>query len=137
VDDLGHLLRLKQMIDAAAIRQATQESGQPLVLVFNRLLGSVRDLALKLGVEDEIDDYFHPLQEPPALEPGRPGTVRAWEAAGRAQAAAVEASLMLAMLGGWVDGLISEQTLDARIRAEAEARAEAEKKPPFGFSPEM
>ena len=43
---------------------------------------------------------------------------------------------MLAQLAGWVDGLIQERTLQARIAADAEARVRAEKKPPLGFGPQ-
>ena len=131
--DLGQLLRLKQTIDAAAAVQATPESADALVGSYNRLLANVRQLAVDASLETEFDGLFTPVAASAPLSPGLVGRSMLQNRSA-AEVAAASASAMLAQLAGWVDGLIAEQTLEARIKAEAQARVAAEQKPPTGFA---
>lgn len=130
--DLGQLLRLKQMIDAVAGVAPNVTSASTLVDGYNKLRASVQETAVGLRLEEEFTSHFAPLDSPPTYDPGLAGRL-AVRSAQSAEEAAVRASAMLQQLAGWVDGLVAERTLDARIKAEAEARVAAETTNPIGF----
>jgi len=72
----------------------------------------------------EFDRLFPTVDAPPPYSPALPESTRA-----KLAAAANEAQLGLAKLHGWIQGLIDEQTLDERMRVEAEEKAKLEGRP--------
>jgi hypothetical protein len=125
--DLGKLLRLKQTADAAAQVAPTPRSASVLQESYNRVRTAAGALASELGLDEEFNTLFRELgfivHEPRGLADSMERQNNEEN-----QVAAETASSMLAQLAGWIDGLIAEQTLEARIRAEAEARAQQESK---------
>lgn len=74
----------------------------------------------------ELDAVKAPPDHP------RPSLHFVWEQ--EAKVAAQRAAILLKALAGWIDGMIAEQTLEARIQAEAAERVRKERRPPTGFS---
>ena len=65
---------------------------------------------------DEGVRLFPDMQEPPEFNPNFPSEIFHMETA------ASEAQTKIRMLGGWIQGLINELTLDRRLRMEAEEK---------------
>lgn len=104
--DVGVLLRLKGMCEAA-LDAPTKATGQAVAASYVRIRAEVGEA---IGGEhtEELDRLF-----PKELETaGRPWGIQA-----------EEAKTLFGQLAGWISGLIEEQLLDRRIRAEAEAKA--------------
>jgi hypothetical protein len=133
MSELGQLLRLKQMIDAAAGVKPTVHTAKELVDSYNHLHANVMVLASELGIGDEFRNFFAGMETPPEFNPVLAAR-SATKNAAALETAGAAASVRLAELGGWIDGLVAEQTLNARIKADAEARVAAEQKPPLGFT---
>jgi hypothetical protein len=130
--DLGHLLRLKGSIEAAASSVKPDGSGAPaLTESYMRLRSQVQQLIGESSLSGEFESTFPVIEivDKPMDHP---------RAAARAvmvhEAAAQEAKGLLGQLAGWLDGLIAEQTLEQRLRFEAEARVKEERRKPPGFT---
>jgi len=121
--DLGRLLRVRAMVTAAQV-EATDKAGLALVRAYTGLVAEM-NLVLSEGTEELREEFariFTPIQEPAPLN-ARMMAVQA-----------TEAFVKLRQIGGWIQGLIDELTLDERLRLEAEAKVKAENQPPTGFS---
>jgi len=121
--EVGRLLRVHAMVSAAQV-EATGASGIALVRAYTGLVAEMNSVlsAGTEGLREEFARLFTPIEEPPALN-------ARWNAV-----AATEALVKLRQIGGWIQGLIDELTLEERLRLEAEARVKAENQPPTGFS---
>jgi len=86
-------------------------------------------LEVRPDLRDEFTRLFPELPEPPDYDPNEV-FFKLERTEGELTQATADALLNLRLLGGWIQGLIDEQTLERRIRAEAEERA---KRPPTGF----
>lgn len=118
------------MVEAAQI-EATHESVGALVKAYSSLRDEMLLLLKDAGLNDLCEEFarLFPVILMPAQE-----VIAAWpntflEAAARA----TEAQLGLRKMGGWIQGLIDEQTLEMRLRLEAEEKAKRESKPATGF----
>jgi hypothetical protein len=76
-----------------------------------------------------LSGFFSRSTTPPPFSP-----VLAVESQVRLATAAEEALMRLRLVGGWVEGLIREATLEQTMRVEAEAKARLAAKPSTGFS---
>jgi len=121
--DLGRLLRLRAMLSAAQI-EPTADAGRALVRAYNNLVIEGSGVLTRASAElkQDYERLFPPLEEPDDH----------LNATRMAQGAA-EASLKIRLLGGWVQGLIDELTMDQRMRMEAVEMAKVGTKPPTGF----
>lgn len=114
------------MDEASAATTPGRDAAHALVESYRR----VRELVLALLAErayekDEFSAAFPPLSTQPLSETERaPGPQAAIQAAATRSGAAVQASLLLRQLGGWLDGLFQSATLERRMRYEAEAVAQ-------------
>src|SRR5579875_381755 len=128
--DTGRLLRLRAMVTAAAQTEATHLAAKALVNAYRSLCGEMLfvlegdELA---GLNGEFRRLFPPLPEPPQVFTAVPDTVA------QVAAVAAEAQMGLRRMEGWIQGLIDEQTLELRLRLEAEEKAKLEAKPKTGF----
>lgn len=129
--ELGKLLRMRNMVTAAAQVEATHDSARALVRAY---LG-LRDEMLVVLEGESLDDLreeferlFSPIEEPREVNVAIHHTITA------AAALAAEAQVGLRRMEGWIQGLIDEQTLEQRLRMEAEEKAKLESKRPTGFA---
>jgi hypothetical protein len=128
--DLGQLLRLRAMTTKVLQTQVTEHAGIALVHAYNGLreemLGIHRQGLAEL--REEFARLLPSLDEPPAYDPSyrmpQPEFL----------VAATEAMVKLGQLEGWIQGLIDEQTLEERMRLEAEAKAKLATRPSTGFA---
>jgi len=129
---IGKLLRLQGMVNAAAQTEAAADSAAALVRAYN---GLREELLTSLESDEtfELREEFERLF-PEIDEPGELSPALLIESSARLGAAAYEGRTRLAQLGGWIQGLINEVTLEERMRLEAEALAREKAKPPTGFS---
>ena len=125
--DLGRLLRLKGTVESAVSGVEIDWMAAPgLTESYNRILDEVRglvegtSLAEELERFPEIENYRERGPSPRAVAEGG--------------SAAKRAASMLGQLAGWLDGLIQEQTLDQRLKYEAEERVKLERRKRPGFS---
>jgi hypothetical protein len=122
--DLGRLLRVQAMVTEAAQTQATMNAAVALVRAYMGLRNEVLLITeaedLK-ELRDECERLFPVLGEPPRV-------------AHQLDTGAAEALLNLRKLGGWIQGLINELTLEQRMRMEAEERAKLQDRPSTGFA---
>jgi hypothetical protein len=124
--EIGRLLRIHAMLTEAAQTEATKRSVIALVRAYNSLRSEMLnalagdDLA---ELRQECERLFVELTEPPMIDWMREETAN-------------EALLNLRKLAGWIQGLIDEQTLETRLRMEAEERVKKERRPPTGFAAE-
>jgi hypothetical protein len=128
---VGKLLRLQGMVTAAASTEAARDSAAALVHAYNGLQDELRaslESDETMDLAEEFDRLFPPLAEPGEFSP-----VLAVESHARLAAAAEEGRTRLVQMGGWIQGLIEEITLQERMRLEAEAKAREQAKPRTGF----
>jgi hypothetical protein len=129
---VGKLLRLQGMVNAAAQTEATRDSATALVRAYMRLREEIH-VAVESDQTAELQMEFERLF-PPLEEPGSFSPALAVESHTRLAAAAEEGRIHLSQLGGWIQGLIEERTLQERMRLDAEARAREAAKPKPGFT---
>lgn len=124
--DLGRLLRLRSAIEGAAGAEKVEPADAPsLTGGYNRLRGQVQELVAGGELEAEFNSMFPEVAEfQGGSGPGPRGLID-WHT--KATTAGVGAKRLLEQLGGWVDGLIQEQTLSERIQAEAAERVKQQK----------
>ncbi len=129
--DLGKLLRMQEMVTRAAQTEAVRDSAAALVHAYSGLRGEMLGVLAPdelRELREEFERLFQPLEEP------EPFNLRFGESSHvRLASAAEEAQMLLRMVGGWVQGLINELTLEQKIRLEAEAKARLESKLSTGF----
>jgi hypothetical protein len=129
--DLGRLLRVQAMVTEVAQTQATHQAGIALVKAYNSLRGEItlivagEELA---SLREECSRLFPHMDYPNVS-----ARMSAGERIANLDTAASEALLNLRKLGGWIQGLINERTLDQRLRLAAEEQAKLEAKPGMGF----
>jgi hypothetical protein len=114
--NVEHLLRIKGTVDAAAGANP-REGGEGLIAAYPRLRAEVVDV-----IDDQHRIEFDRLF-PATITPDG----GAWVAE------AEEVKLTLALIGGWLDGIVNGALLDRRIVAEAQAKAAEKAKQPVGF----
>ena len=129
--DLGRLLRVQAMVTESAQTEATYKAGTALVRTFMGLREEI--LLIMRGDEleplrGECNRLFPPMGNPPPFDPATGAETTKY-----LEAAAGEALLNLRKLGGWIQGLINELTLERRLRLEAEAKVAQASRPPTGF----
>jgi hypothetical protein len=130
--DLGRLLRIHAMVMEAAQVEATYQAGEALAGAYLGLREEMQRLLEDAGLANlrvEFDRLFPTVDTPPSYSPALPESTEA-----KLAAAATEALIGLAKLHGWIQGLIDEQTLDERMRMDAEEKAKLEGRPPTGFT---
>jgi hypothetical protein len=133
--ELGPLLRLKAMTDEAASSLEPESASAPAFTeAYNRLRAAVRELVDKTPIEGEFLNFFPEIEQVSVSLSQHPR--EAVREMVRFESAAKQARLLLGQLAGWVDGLIQEQTLERRLRLEAEERVKQERKQAPGFRPE-
>ncbi|HJU37474.1 MAG TPA: hypothetical protein VJ716_08675 [Gaiellaceae bacterium] len=128
--DTGRLLRLRAMVNEAAQVEATHQSARALVHAYRGLQTEMLHVLDDAGLSDlreEFERLFPPMEDPREVHMSIPDSVA------RAAAVAAEAQMGLRRLQGWIQGLIDEQTLELRLRLEAEEKAKLEGKPATGF----
>jgi hypothetical protein len=129
--NIGRLLRVQAMVTEVAQTEATYKAAGALV----RAYLSLRAEVILIMAAEELSDLrgeamrlFPEIGEPaPFTSAGQPQSHEVLETA------ATEALSRLRQLGGWIQGLINELTLDQRLRLEAEAKAKLEAHPGTGF----
>jgi hypothetical protein len=114
--DIERLMRIKGTVDAAAGANP-REGGEGLIAAYPRLRSEVVD-AIDEERRIEFDRLF-------------PATLTRDGAAWVAEAE--EVKLTLALIGGWLEGIVNGALLERRIVAEAQAKAAEEAKQPVGF----
>jgi hypothetical protein len=130
--DLGRLLRLKGMVEAAAssVEQPDGSAAPALTGSYMRTRAEISSLLGGSGLEQEFANAFPEIE---VVEGGHRHP-RDAAAAGITDApAARSAQVLLGQLAGWLDGLIAERTLDQRLRLEAEERVKQERRQSPGF----
>src|ERR1051326_5804248 len=98
--DLGKLLRLQQMVKAAAETEPTMSAGIALVDAYNNLRGELFALIEGAGSESlklECLGLFPLLDRPPPFNPKFPAETKT-----RLDAAAAGALVHMRQLGGWI-----------------------------------
>lgn len=126
--DLGRLLRLQNSISALATEGKIEPSDAPsLTQGYLRMRSQVADLIAGSELEAEFNELFPEIPEYTSqggpIAGGR-GLID-WHT--KATTAATDAKRLLDQLGGWIAGLIEEQTLPERIQAEAAERVKQER----------
>ena len=129
--NLGKLLRVRNMVIASAQVEATHNAQLALYRAYQGLRTEM--LVVLSGSEvsdlrDEFERLFPDLEEPREVVATMHHTVT------RAQEGAIEAQAGLRKMEGWIQGLIDEQTLEQRLRMDAEEKAKFESKRPTGFA---
>jgi hypothetical protein len=130
--DLGRLLRIHAMVMEAAQVEPTYQAGEALAGAYIGLREEMQRVVEDAGLANlrvEFDRLFPTVDAPPSYSPALPESTGA-----KLAVAANEAQLGLAKLHGWIQGLIDEQTLDERMRMDAEEKAKLEGRPPTGFT---
>lgn len=114
--DLGRLLRLKSMAESAAPSVEPDGYSAPaLTGSYARLRAEIARMLEGSGLEQEFANAFPEIT---VIKHAR-NTPRV---ATRDASAAREVRILLGQLGGWLEGLIAERTLEQRLRYEAEER---------------
>jgi hypothetical protein len=106
--DVGFLLRMKGVVEAAAAVPPSGRAGQGHAEAYPR----VRELIAEAVDDDTLRAEMDRLFPADLSTAGRP-----WNAQGD------EAVVLMNLLAGWLGGLVEEAVLGQRIRAEAEERA--------------
>ena len=120
------------MVMEAAQVEATYQAGEALASAYLGLREEMQRVVEDAGLANlrvEFDRLFPTVDAPPSYSPALPESTEA-----KLAAAANEAQLGLAKLHGWIQGLIDEQTLDERMRMDAEEKAKLEGRPRTGFT---
>ena len=124
--DLGRLLRVQAMVTEVAQTTATFRASNALVRAYLRLREEIIGaLAEAEGLEElraEAERLFPILDEASRNNQGR------------MEEATAAALINIRQIGGWVQGLIDEQTLERRMRMEAEERAKLAARSAPGFT---
>ena len=113
------------MVDSAATAiEADGASAPALTESYMRLREQVGNV-LAGDLSDEFNATFPSIDlvQPPTSP--QPHATAAWRVT--AEPAARRARALLGQLAGWIDGLIEEQTLERRIRMEAEELAKRQR----------
>jgi len=124
--DIGRLLRLQNSISAIGKKGKVEPTDAPsLTEGYRRMRSQVFDLVAGSDLEPEFNDLFpeiseYSMQGDPT---GGPGLIR-WHT--EATTAGTNAQRLLDQLGGWLEGLIEQQTLPEKIQAEAAERVRQE-----------
>jgi hypothetical protein len=123
---------MQAMVTEAAQTEATYHAGIALVRAYMGLRNEMSLILEGEGLEslrEESDRLFPSLPEPEPFKIGfDPINSQA-----KLLAAANEALINLRQLGGWIQGLINELTLEQRMRLDAEERAKLQSRPATGF----
>lgn len=130
--DLGRLLRMQATVMQAAQGEANYQAGEALTGAYVGLREEMQRVLEDAGLAElrvEFERLFPTLDVPRSYSPALPESTGA-----KLAAAANEAQLGLRKLHGWIQGLIDEQTLDERLRMEAEEKAKLASRPPTGFT---
>lgn len=124
--DVGRLLRLKGSITTAAQGDKIEPADAPsLTSGYRRMRAQVAELVDGGELEAEFNEMFPEIPEfQGSSGPGPRGLID-WHT--EATTAGTNARRLLEQLGGWIEGLIEEQTLAERIQAEAAERVKQEK----------
>ncbi len=129
--ELGHLLRLKGQVDAATQTTPDGFAASALVESYNTCRDQIVG-ALEEG--DLLEEFAASFPElPAAVEPESNFPYNVNKAAQANKGLAQRAQVSLARLAGWLDGLIAEQTLEQRMRIEAQETAKLARRQPPGF----
>lgn len=123
--DLGRLLRLKGAIDSMSGGGKPEPAdASSLTEGYRRMREQVAEMVAGAEVESEFEAMFPTLEAFIETSPtGGQGLIE-WHH--RATSAATRAQGLLNQLGGWLEGLIAEQTMPERIQAEAAERVKRE-----------
>lgn len=126
--DIGRLIRLQNSIAAIAKGGKVEPADAPsLTEGYRRMRAQVLDLVAGTELEQEFNDLFPEIQEfSPQAGPtvGGRGLID-WHH--EATTAGTNAQRLLDQLGGWVAGLVEQQTLPQKIQAEAAERVKQER----------
>lgn len=129
--DLGHLLRLRETIRSAAGDGTADGIAAPgLTASYMRLRAEVVVLVADSPLAEEFSRTFPDVD----IIEVKAGPAAAQRLALSAAHSAQEAQGLLRQLAGWIEGLVAEQTLQERIRAEAVERVRLDTKPATGFA---
>jgi hypothetical protein len=120
------------MVESAAAGEANGYSAPAFTQSYVRLRGQVAQLVTGTSLEEEFAGAF-PEIEQVEIPKGRndPAVLSMQKSALAPQAHRAQA--LIGQLGGWLTGLIDEQTLQQRIEAEAAVRIKQERRQPPGF----
>ena len=131
--DLGRLLRLKGMIESAASTVDPAVASAPaLTESYSRMRAQVFELVNGSELSNEFSAAF-PKMNPVSTPSGSGHPSNMVRQIRTAEAEAQKARTLLGQLAGWLTGLIEEQTLTARIKAEAAERIKQQRG--VGFAP--
>lgn len=125
--DIGRLLRLQNSIAAIGKDGKVEPADAPsLTEGYQRMRAQVADLVASSQLEDEFNDLFPEIPEF-SSQGGPTGGRGLIEWHNEATTAGTNAQRLLNQLGGWITGLVEEQTLPEKIQAEAAERIKQER----------